>query len=404
MASTIDYSRIESDCLKNSAIVKRVLDDFLLYYVAAREKLDKKVDRLLRSHSSIVRSLPKSWTGFAKSQYIAHELFREGGLLAKYLQHSMVNELTPSDMNWLKGQLESPWRFSYATILERPAPDFFVMFDVFTNEEYLLYSPGLTKDVQKGGVSLCFNLIANNGSCWQTYGAIVPFRGVEKSDIAYFNELLHTDEGPETTQGVMESVARNPIPYMLLLAGAEQPFVYHNDTRMIFCVAEYECDALLGDLLNDLFDAEYTMGVHRLALKNWDRLPHFSTAYFDENEERLFLLAYTEMGFTALIDGLRKLGYQLLREPDFKVNPPFFSLAQEITGVEDSFNPYGDLFSEDQEYDPDEMERINDGLAIMMDHLNNDRDADVTKIALQTGMNPEMLEDLYREMKRKTGR
>ena len=42
MASTIDYSRIESDCLKNSAIVKRVLDDFLLYYVAAREKLDKK--------------------------------------------------------------------------------------------------------------------------------------------------------------------------------------------------------------------------------------------------------------------------------------------------------------------------------------------------------------------------
>ena len=64
----------------------------------------------------------------------------------------------------------------------------------------------------------------------------------------------------------------------------------------------------------------------------------------------------------------------------------------------------GDLFSEDQEYDPDEMERINDGLAIMMDHLNNDRDADVTKIALQTGMNPEMLEDLYREMKRKTGR
>jgi len=56
MASTIDYSRIESDCLKNSAIVKRVLDDFLLYYVAAREKLDKKVDRLLRSHSSILMS------------------------------------------------------------------------------------------------------------------------------------------------------------------------------------------------------------------------------------------------------------------------------------------------------------------------------------------------------------
>ena len=75
-------------------------------------------------------------------------------------------------------------------------------------------------------------------------------------------------------------------------------------------------------------------------LRNWDRLPHFSTAYFDENEERLFLLAYTEMGFySAHRRTAASSGIQLLREPDFKVNPPFFSLAQEITGVEDSFNP-----------------------------------------------------------------
>ena len=40
------------------------------------------------------------------------------------------------------------------------------------------------------------------------------------------------------------------------------------------------------------------------------------------------------------------------------------------------------------------MERINDGLAIMLDHLNNDRDSDVTKIALETGMDPgDALED-----------
>ena len=69
------------------------------------------------------------------------------------------------------------------------------------------------------------------------------------------------------------------------------------------------------------------------AFKNWDRLPHFSTAYFDENEEKTVLIGVYGDGFySAHRRTAQARVNQLLGEPDFKVNPPFFSLAQEDYG------------------------------------------------------------------------
>jgi hypothetical protein len=63
-----------------------------------------------------------------------------------------------------------PWRFSFSVIVRNPAPVFFVMMDVFTVEEYLLYSPGIQDRIEgeEGMTCLYFNLISFNGYCWQT--------------------------------------------------------------------------------------------------------------------------------------------------------------------------------------------------------------------------------------------
>lgn len=403
--TTLDFAKIESACVKNTTIVRNVLDDVLLYYVAAREKLDKKVDRLLKPHRLSVNALPKSWTGFAKSQYIAHEIFRDEGLLAKIMNHSIIKDFSATETAWLGQQLATPWRYSYATIVSRPARNFFVMFDEFTYEEYLLYSPALTKDLQGGGVRLCFNLIMYNGSCWQTYGALVSFRGVEKEDILYFNDLLFPETEPAEPEQVMMNVAENPIPYMLLHLGAENPLVYNKNDQIVYCVAEYDCDELIRENLTKYFQVDYREGVHRLSLEKWNDLPHFANAYFDEDEEVLFMSTFTLKGFHKLADTLIKLGYHVSPEPDFKVNPPFLSVANEIAGYElEGLNPYEELFVEDNGLDPEGLDRVNDGLATMMDALNNDRETDLMKIARETGMDPDTVVNLWKEMKRKTGR
>lgn len=401
----LDFAKIEFVCAKNATMVKNVLDDVLLYYVAAREKLDKKVDRLLKPHRLSVNALPKSWTGFAKSQFIAHEIFRDGGLLPKLMQHSIVKDLSDYDIEWLRRQLATPWRYSYASIVSRPAKDFFVMFDEFTQQEYLLHSPGLGRDLQGGSVSLCFILIGFNGSCWQTYGGIISFRGVEKSDIYYFNDLLNPAPEPAKPEELMQHVAEDPIPYMLLHAGAETPFVYNKDTKMRYCIGEYDCNELIQKNLTSYFDTDYSMGVHRLALKNWDKIPHYATAYFDEDEEVLFLSAFTLEGYRKLAEVLGNIGYQLSQEPDFMVNPAFLATANEIAGYEnEGLNPYEELFRDDNGRNPEELNRVNDGLAVMMDALNNDRKIDLKKLALETGIDPDSLQNLWKELQERIGK
>lgn len=44
------------------------------------------------------------------------------------------------------------------------------MVDVFTSEEYLLYSPGMSPTRSEMSTILWFNLLSFNGQCWQSHG------------------------------------------------------------------------------------------------------------------------------------------------------------------------------------------------------------------------------------------
>ncbi|MBZ5857538.1 hypothetical protein [Flavihumibacter profundi] len=157
----------------------------------------------------------------AKSQFIAHRIFREDGLIHGYLKHTAVKNLPPEQYMFLQEQSESPWMFRFCSIVSRPAPDFFLMEDVFREEEFLLFSPSLTQTLAEQPVLLCFLLTGFNGDCWQSFGPFVSFSGFDPDDIFFFA----TEQNPEIydEEGLIRGIEENPVPYMLLITGSTYP-------------------------------------------------------------------------------------------------------------------------------------------------------------------------------------
>jgi len=72
---------------------------------------------------------------------------KEGGHIEKILGHPALRQLKREEINFLLKQAEHPWRFSFSVITNVPAEDFYVMEDIFSAEQFLLFSPGITDEI-----------------------------------------------------------------------------------------------------------------------------------------------------------------------------------------------------------------------------------------------------------------
>jgi hypothetical protein len=149
-----DFKSIRLICEENSKISTKVVDEFLLYYAAERNNLVHEMDQRFAVYKHITHKLQKEWVNSLKSQYIIHKVFKKDGLIKSYLNHTALKKFDIKERNWLEFQAEQVWRFSFSVIKNRPAESFFLMEDVFSDQEYLLYSPGVTKTLEDQSVIL----------------------------------------------------------------------------------------------------------------------------------------------------------------------------------------------------------------------------------------------------------
>lgn len=175
----VDFQKIRSVCDKFSVISKSVVDDFLLYYVGEKDGLEQKISRQLGNHRGIITKMPEAWAGNSMSQYIAHKLFMKEGLAGRYFHHAEVQKRSPEELEYLRFQIENPWRFSYCSIKRQVYKHFYEMKDALSDETFLVYSPCISETLGELGYSpsLWFLLIGFNSECWQTYGTLAYFRG-----------------------------------------------------------------------------------------------------------------------------------------------------------------------------------------------------------------------------------
>jgi hypothetical protein len=390
-----DYTMIEQECRETSRISAAVIDEFLLYYAAEKYNLERDLNLKLGKFSHITKKFPKEWVNRLKAQYITHRIFKAEGLIRKILSHPALQKLNQEEIKFLEFQAAHPWKFSFSIIKEIPVDDFYVMEDVFRDEEFLLYSPGITKTRADQTIILWFNLIGFNGSCWQSYGPIGAYRSFKPDDIFFF--ATEMEPGIAGENDLMIHLESNPVPYMMLLSGANYPLVINKEHQMLLCTAEYEVFHLNPESLSDRFKTEYNKGICRLSLKRWAGPPHFSQAYFKKAERTVVLSAMTDRGFQALVEGFNAYGHVFSDEPDIRIHLTMVTTASDILRKKINLLPYEHLF--DKESTPAQKEaidKLNDLLKVALPEINAGLQPDIKALAKKAGVDPQVAEDVIR--------
>ncbi len=390
-----DFKNLKAICRKNSEMSRSLVDEFLVYYAARNEKLDKEMNERLARYVHITREFQDGWVNMLKMQYIAHRIFKKEGLIIKYLNHSALKQLNDPERHFLEQHAKHPWRFSFSVITGHPDEDFYTMEDVFAGDIFLLYSPGVTRILIEQQVVLLFNLISYNGACWQSFGPIGAYQSFQPDDIFFFATELHPQKWMESGEDIMRNVEDNPVPYMLLLCGATYPLVYHKEDQIVHVMAGYDVASFNTQGLDKHFKVEYTTGVFRITLKKWGAHPHFSTAYYDEKTKELLLYSMTDRGFNVLVNRMNNCGYNLSDEPDIRVNISMLTTAEKILKKKIRLNEYESLFTPEPSGKKQEnIDKINKLLEIVLPDINTGRRPDIEALAKKAGVDIETAREI----------
>jgi hypothetical protein len=348
-------------------------------------------------YKHITHKLQKEWINRLKAQYIVHKVFKKEGLIKSFLNHSALKNLNVKERNYLEFQAEHPWRFSFSVIKSCPAESFFIMEDVFSNQEFLLYSPGVTKTLEDQSLILWLNLISYNGACWQSFGPIGAYKSFEPDDIFFFATELKPDIANEGD--LLANLEYNPIPYMMLLSGANYPMIFNKEDQVINVLAEYELDDINTKSLTKSFKTEYNKGVYRLSLNKWSEPPHFSQAFIDENKKIILLSSMTDRGFKALAEGLNDYGLNFSADPFLRVNLTMLTTTSDILKRKIKLNEYEHLFTIDTSpAEQENLDKLNTLLNFVMPDINAGREPDINGLAVKAGVDIDTAKDLIKQI------
>ncbi len=389
-----DFKTIKNICEENRKISARVVDGFLINYAAERSNLEKDMNQQFASLKHITQKLQVEWVNMLKSQYICHEIFKSGGLIKNYLNHPALKKLRIEESKYLKFQAENPWRFCFSIIKSNPAENFYIMEDVFSGEEFLIYSPGITVTLKSQSAILWFNLIGFNGRCWQSYGPIGAYNSFEPDDIYFFATELRPDI--ENEEELLENLESNPLPYMMLLCGANYPLIANKNDRMLHVMAEYEIENLDTKRISSGFKTEYNKGIYRLSLNKWSEQPHFAQAFYNEENNLITLSSMTDRGFEALAKKLNEYGYNFELDPFIRVNFTMLKTASDILKRKIDITKYDHLFSKKSSPDVKQgVDKLNMFLNLTLPELNAGIKPDIDVLAAKAGIDRDTAKELY---------
>jgi hypothetical protein len=392
----MDFDKIANECEDNLNKEETWIEEFLVYYALGRSALDKEMSQRLKRFNHNISRLPDDEVGMLKMQYAKHRIFRENGLIRKLVNHVDVKAKGAEPVAYFRKQLENPWRFAFTELISVPAPHFHLHRDVFTEEEYLIYSPFMTNvynDFKENG-SLWFNLLAWNGSCWQTSGPVIAFRSLKQDDVFFFAGEI--DDRVSSEEDVLKLIDSNPVPFMMLMiARNDDPMVCNGHEAVLHSatvtVQDFDIERLTPDITVD-----QKQNIYRLSFGHWSNPVHYANAFIDRDEGECFCFALSAEAFSALSDALRRNNI-IVEHPDVVVTMAALFRMEAILGRKISVHPYAALVREEKEYSRkviDHLERTKLALSMAFE----DRKAGLTlqheKYAAASGLHIDEVREL----------
>jgi hypothetical protein len=395
-----DYNQLRDLCQQDTDISRSLIDEFLLYYAAVQDKIDQQFESRISRFRETEREMPGNWKELVKAQYIAHRIFKQGGLIKKYSNHAAIKERTPREQNYLRKLAAHPWRFSFAEVSANPAPDFYEMEDVFSGDVYLLYSRSMTKTLSEHPVLLWFNLIGYNGSCWQSYGPVISFKSFSPDDIFFYATELN--QAIESEADLAEDLEENPIPYMLLTTGSNYPLFQSRGHEVVQVFGEDFSANFDMPKLKAEFKIEYAEPVFKLTHAVWSEPPHYSEAYYAEDKGVVALTALTDQGYEEMARLLKQYGLDIPADPDIRIHLPILTTMETLFKKRPELHPYAALFETQKSPETNAMlAKLNQFLALAMPYMNSGADPDIDKLAKQAGLDPETAREAYQQTVKK---
>lgn len=380
-----------------SAIQERVYDNFLLNFVAEREDFDRKVNILQRKYKSVLRDLPPEFFGFSMAMMIGGKIFQKNGLLRKYINHPVVKSLPQNEIILLEHYLEHPWKYAFTKIIKHPQRNFFEMLNLFTGEEYLLYSKSVESIFKTHPDALFFNLLSFNGKCWQTNGNVAYFNAFTSNDIFYYGYNIYPDIDDD--DDLLEYVHEDPFPFMLLYAGAEYPVAISRGFVQQHSFSSIEVLSLDIEMMRKHFSVEWSQEVYRFSHNKWSQFPHFAESYYEEKLKLLHCTAFTKEGYEGLSLVLSKLGFEFNPWPDITVSP---AMVQTMKDIYDKKFEVNSLLNHFKKIDPpdekNQLDKINHLLKLLLPYFNSGTKPDLQKLAAQANLPLDEAEDLYKQL------
>jgi len=395
-----NFEKIEEHCLRHKNISERVLDHFLINFIARREGMDQKMNGYEKKYHHIIWKMPKEFYPMAMGQYIMGKTLSPDGLIHKYLNHVQFRSLNETEREFLEFQANNPWRYCFARIADHLAKNIFMLRDAFFGDAFLLYSPGIEAFWTEGRQQdLFFLLIGYNGLCFHTYGNILAMRSFEPDDIYFYGAEIFPEVDSDAS--LMASVYKDPMPYMMLASGMEFPIVMSGNHILRHRIAVDEIAGIDTGKLKKSFSVQWNANIYRISHKEWSGPPHFFSAYFNESTGELFRYAMTEEGFRELTRLLIASGLHIEWEEDYSVGMSMLVSMQEILKRKITLNKYEQYFPETEENpaSQQELDGINRFLNLMLPYFNAGTQPDLEALARQSGIDPETAQSLYHQLK-----
>ncbi|MFM8433226.1 MAG: hypothetical protein ACKOA1_10560, partial [Bacteroidota bacterium] len=370
-----------------------------IYYAAEKERMEGLLNSKLRSYKKVAKEMDPGTLALFNGQFICHRIFRESGHIQKYLNRPEIKSLDAAQTDFLKFQANHPMKYSFATILRNPADDFFEMEDELTGEKFLLYSPGLGDTYKNFQPLMWFILISFNGQCWQTYGPIIPFNSFSVDDIFFFatelNPMISSHDD------LLKEVSDNTFPFFMLSNYSSIPSTKSKGYPIVHCASTDRLDSFSTENLNKDFVIEWNKDIYKIAPKRFSGFPHFATAYYNEKKKELLRIALTEKGFEKLSQMLTKAGIESDPVSDIAVSPGMLLATEKILGKKIALHPYENNFKiPEQDLDPDELNRMNEYLRLLLPYINSNTKTDIEKLADQVGISRETALELWEKSKK----
>lgn len=400
-----NFEQLRQLCQQNSDYTARVIDEELIYYAASRTGVESLMQKRFDKYHHAFAQMPQSAVNQYKAQYLAHLLFKEGGMVSRYNLSHLTKHWKEEERAFLQAQMDEPWWLTFSAIKNQPAPDFYEMEDVFRGGTFLLYSPAISRTLEDQQVLLWHSLVGSNGRCWQTFGPVAGYRSFDADDLFFFaSELSH--KPLLSDDDFIKNVESNPVPYMALLAYSNYPLVFSGPHEMRICISEVDLAQLPErEILND-FNIASHQGVHHLKpLGEAGEAPHLAEMFYDPEENLLVLQAQTAFAYDALVKTLGRYTIEVEEYPDIYLHQSMLMAAQDILQKDIELTPYSDSFAEDE---PDSESRetldtLNACMAEIVEDANAGRPSDIESLAARYQLETKTLRAIVQDLKNRLG-